>query len=283
METIDLHVHSCHSDGTLTPTELVDLAIKQGLSAIALTDHDTTTGVAEAVKAGERAGLEVIPGVELSTRYKEKEIHILGYFIDYQDETLNKSLEKIATERDNRNRKMCESLTAGGFPISYEELTENFGDAIITRAHFAKLLVKKGVLQSMDEAFRGCLNNNSPCYVMRRYPTPKEAIELILNAGGIPVLAHPLLYKMSVSELHALISELMEYGLQGIETFYSCNQGTDEAFVRKLAKEHGLIMTGGSDFHGANKPHIKLGTGKGHLIVSKELLDILQNKRNPVS
>lgn len=280
MKTIDLHVHSRYSDGTMDPAELVKLAIKQGLSAIALTDHDTTAGIEQAVTTGKEEGLEVIPGVELSTRYREREIHILGYFIDYKNEELNEALAQIAKERDNRNRKMCESLTAGGFPISYEELCENFGNAIITRAHFAKLLVKKGVVQSMDEAFRGCLNNKSPYYIMRHYPTPEEAIGLILTAGGIPVLAHPLLYKMSVSELHTLLHELKEYGLRGIETVYSCNQGTDEAFVRKLAKEYELIMTGGSDFHGENKPHIALGKGKGSLFIPYELLeDLKRNQR----
>lgn len=219
MDYIDLHVHSCHSDGTLTPTEVVARAKEHGLSAIALTDHDTTSGVAEALDAGNKLGLPVIPGVELSCLYKGKEIHMLGYHIKYDDETLVSTLKSIAEERDNRNKKMCVSLTEGGFPISYEELKENFGDTIITRAHFAKLLMKKGVVQSMNEAFQGCLNNNSPYFIVRKYPTPEEAIQLIQNAGGIPVLAHPLLYKMSVSELNELIPALIKFGLKGIEVF----------------------------------------------------------------
>ncbi len=275
METIDLHVHSCHSDGTMTPTQIVELAIKQNLVAIALTDHDTTSGIAEALKAGASVGLKVIPGIELSCKYGEKEIHILGYNLDYNNPKLLETLNQVAAERDNRNRKMCESLTLGGYPIQYEELVENYGDAIITRAHFAKLLVKKGILQSMDEAFRGCLNDKSPYFITRKYLTPEEAIHLIQRAGGIPVLAHPLLYKLSVTELGKLLNTLKEHGLRGIEALYSCNQGTDEAFVRKLAKEHKLFITGGSDFHGTNKPHIQLGRGTGHLFVPSDLLDNL--------
>lgn len=276
MERIDLHVHSNHSDGTMTPAAVVARAKEKGLVAMALTDHDTTTGISEAIQAAKENDIEIIPGVELSCHYHEKEIHILGYYIDYEKESLNQTLASIAKERDNRNKKMCETLTAGGFPISYEELLENYGDAIITRAHFAKLLFKKGAVGSMDEAFRGCLNNNSPYYVMRNYPTPQEAIDIIKNAGGIPVLAHPLLYKMSVSEIHKLIEDLIPCGLKGIETFYSCNKGTDEAFVKKLAKDYKLIMTGGSDFHGENKPHIEIGSGMGHLVVDAELLKTLK-------
>lgn len=272
MERIDLHVHSCCSDGTLTPTELVSHAAEQQLSAFALTDHDTVEGVAEALHAAKGKSLQVIPGVELSVDYKGKEIHILGYQIDYTDAHLRETLEKVTKERDNRNRKMTVALTEGGYPISYEELIDTFGDVVITRAHFAKLLLKKGLVESMDEAFRGCLNNKSPYFINRRYLTPEEAMKLIQDAGGIPVLAHPLLYKMSVTELNELLTYLEPLGLKGIEAIYSCNRGNDEAFCKKLAFEHNLFITGGSDFHGANKPHIEMGTGMGKLYVDKSLL-----------
>ncbi len=283
MRYIDLHVHSNCSDGTLTPEELVLRGIKNDLVAFALTDHDTVAGVARAIKKAEELDnhIQVIPGVELSCQYKvspdrNAEIHILGYQIDYENETLVSTLEKIAKERDNRNKKMCKKLHDAGYPISYEELTEKYGNMVITRAHFAKLLLENGGVPSMDYAFRTCLAVDSPYFVNREYLTPKDAVDLIQNSGGIPVLAHPLLYKMSVSEIRRMLETLKNYGIRGIEALYSRNHGTDEAFVRKLAGEYKLFITGGSDFHGANKPDIEMGVGTGHLRVPVMLLENLR-------
>ena len=283
MRYIDLHVHSNCSDGTLTPEELVLRGIKNDLVAFALTDHDTVDGVARAVKkAAELANhIQVIPGVELSCQYdvspdRNVEIHILGYQIDYANETLLTTLQKVAKERDNRNKKMCDNLQKAGYPISYEELTEKFGNLIITRAHFAKLLLENGGVPSMDHAFHTCLAIDSPYFVNREYLTPKNAIALIQSAGGIPVLAHPLLYKMSVSEIRTMLDTLKSYGIRGIEAIYSRNHGTDEAFVRKLADEYELFITGGSDFHGSNKPDIEMGTGTGNLRIPVMLLENLR-------
>lgn len=283
MRYIDLHVHSNCSDGTLTPEELVLRGIKNDLVAFALTDHDTVDGVHRALqKAAEMDNhIQVIPGVELSCQYpvsadRDVEIHILGYHIDYNDKTLVSTLKEVAEERDNRNKKMCENLHNAGYPITYEELIEKYGDMIITRAHFAKLLLENGGVPSMDAAFRSCLAIDSPYFVNRRYLTPKAAIELIKNAGGIPVLAHPLLYKMSVSEIRAMLDTLKADGIRGIEALYSRNHGTDEAFVRKLADEYDLFITGGSDFHGDNKPDIEMGVGTGNLRVPVMLLENLR-------
>ncbi len=276
MNMIDLHVHSCHSDGTLTPSELVELAVSKNLAAFALTDHDTVNGIPEALRAAEGLSLKVIPGVELSTDYNGTEVHILGYQIDYTDIDLLRTLEDIVKERDNRNIKMCNKLCEAGYPITYEELMKEYGDHVITRAHFAKFLVGRGAIDSIDAAFRGPLNNHSPYFVTRKYLKPEEAVELIISKGGIPVLAHPLLYKLSVSEIHELCKTLCVCGLKGIEAKYSSNKGNDEAFVKKVAKEHGLFITGGSDFHGANKPHIQLGTGMGNLYVPETLLENLK-------
>lgn len=283
MRYIDLHVHSTCSDGTLTPEELVLRGIQNDLVAFALTDHDTVDGVERAVKKAEELEnhIQVIPGVELSCQYpvtpdRNVEIHILGYQIDYHDKELVDTLGRVARERDNRNRKMCENLHNAGYPISYEELTNKFGDMIITRAHFAKLLLENGGVPSMEHAFHTCLAIDSPYFVNRQYLTPKDAIRLIQNSGGIPVLAHPLLYKLSVSEIRRMLDILTGYGIRGIEALYSRNHGTDEAFVRKLADEYSLFITGGSDFHGDNKPDIDMGTGTGDLRVPVMLLENLK-------
>lgn len=281
MQYIDLHVHSNCSDGTCTPEELVNLAIDSKLVAFALTDHDTVDGVARAVEAAKDKNIQVIPGVELSCEYqlpsgRKKEIHILGYNLDYTQPDLLETLSAVAKERDDRNRKMCENLHAAGYPIDYESLTERFGSTILTRAHFARFLLEKGAIPSIDSAFKKILAQDGPYFVMRKYLTPETGIELIKKAGGIPVLAHPLLYKMSVTELHGLLTELKGCGLKGIEAMYSRNHGNDEAFVRKLARDFDLFITGGTDFHGANKPDLELGKGEGNLRVPVMLLENLK-------
>jgi hypothetical protein len=281
MKYIDLHVHSNCSDGTFSPEELVDLAEDKKLVAFALTDHDTVDGVARAMQAAQGRHIQVIPGVELSCEYvisseKKKEIHILGYNLNWEQPALRDALDAAAAERDERNRKMCENLHAAGFPIDYPSLCERFGSTILTRAHFARFLMEKGAIPSIDFAFKEILAQSGPYFVMRKYLTPKKGIELIKEAGGTPVLAHPLLYKMSVTELRKLLTELKEYGLAGIEAIYSRNRGNDEAFVRKLASEYDLFITGGTDFHGANKPDLEIGTGEGNLRVPVMLLESLK-------
>lgn len=284
MDTIDLHVHSCFSDGTSTPEQLVQLAKKAGLKAFALTDHDTVDGVAKAISCGKAANIQVIPGIELSCEYvvspqKKKEIHILGYYLDYTQPALNAALSRIAKERDERNRKMCDKLYQAGYPITYEELTARFPIKILTRAHFAKFLYEKEAVGSIDAAFRKILAQDGPYFVMRQYLTPQKGIEIIKKAGGIPVLAHPMLYKLSVSEIRNLLTELKSGGLIGLEVLYSRNQGNDEAFLRKLAQEFDLSITGGTDFHGDNKPDLSIGTGTGNLQIPYSLLEKLQSRR----
>lgn len=281
MQYIDLHVHSDCSDGTFSPEELVQLALDNELVAFSLTDHDTVDGVGRALAAAENRPISVIPGVELSCEYvvspeKKKEIHILGYNIDYTLPELREALVRVAEERDNRNRKMCENLHGAGFPIDYEALTERFGSTILTRAHFARFLLEQGAIPSIDAAFKKILAEDGPYFVPRRYLTPEEGISLIKKAGGKPVLAHPLLYKFSVTQLHDLITELKGYGLVGIEAMYSRNRGNDEAFVRKLARDFDLFITGGTDFHGANKPDLEIGRGEGNLRVPVILLENLK-------
>ncbi|MBP3544617.1 MAG: PHP domain-containing protein [Lachnospiraceae bacterium] len=269
---IDLHVHSDVSDGTYTPTELVEYALKKGLTAMALTDHDTVDGVEEALRCAEGTGLELIPGVELSAEYLGRDIHILGLFLDYQSEKFRAYLQEFKNTRDMRNVKMAECLTAHKMPVTVEELKAEYGDAVLTRAHFAKFLKKKGFVNSYDEAFMRFLGDDKPCYVPRERITPEGAVKLIHEAKGIAVLAHPLLYHLGMDELEVLVKQLKSYGLDAIEAIYSMNKGRDERRMKELAKKYGLLITGGSDFHGATKPHIDLGTGQGNLLIPAALL-----------
>lgn len=273
---IDLHVHSTESDGMLTPTELVTEAVKIGLSAFALTDHDTVNGIAEAKAAAASSSIELISGVELSTEYKGKEVHMVGLFLDETNPNLLEHLARFRDNRDNRNQKMYLKLQEEGFDISEEALREMFPDAVLTRAHVARFLLEKGYIKSMAVAFDKYIGDGCRCYVPREKITPQEAIGLIHSAGGKAILAHPILYHMSDQRLRELISDCKGIGLDGIEAIYSTYQPGEERYIRKLATEYDLRLSGGSDFHGSNKPTIKLGSGMGHLFVPYELLDKLR-------
>lgn len=276
MRTIDLHVHSNASDGTLSPREVVKLAKRTGLSAMALTDHDTVSGIPEANEEGNRSGIEIIPGIEMSSKYLDKEIHILGLFIDINDNIFQSVINSQVENRDLRNQKMVQRFNDYGFELTYDELLDTFGDCIITRAHFANIMVKKGWVRTKAEAFDKYLGNDCPLYVSRDRMEPEDAIKLIKGAGGIAVLAHPLQYKFTSHELDNLVIRLQAAGLTGIEAIYSANRGFDEVSVRSLARKHGLLITGGSDFHGDNKPDIRLGTGRDNLSIPYDILDELK-------
>lgn len=276
MKRIDLHVHSNASDGTFTPSELVSYALKKGLTAMALTDHDTVSGVKEAAAAAEGTGLCLIPGVELSAEYRGRDIHMLGLFLDYEAEPFLAYLTEFKTIRDERNKQMAARLSEYGMKVSMEEMRQEYGEAVLTRAHFAKILVKKGYVRSYDEAFDRFLGDGRPCYIPRKRITPEGAIELIHQAKGLAALAHPLLYHLGMDELKILVRQLKNQGLDGIEAIYAMNSGRDERRMKELAEEFDLLITGGSDFHGATKPHIDLGVGRGDLFVPEEILTKLK-------
>ena len=280
MDAIDLHVHSTHSDGTLTPEELVRKAHEINLAAMALTDHDTIDGVPEAVEAGKKYNIEVIPGVELSTFYNDKEIHIVGLYIQYMNPEFKKELEALRNVRRNRNIQMCQKFTELGMPLDYDEMEKEYSDAVITRAHFADFLLKKGYIKSRNEAFDRYIGLNGPCYVPRKKMTPAEAITIIKAAGGVPILAHPVLYHLGKEQLSKLMDYLCDSGIVGLEAIYSTYTMGDELEMKNLAGERGLIISGGSDYHGANKPHIQLGVGKGHLFVPYSLLKTIKKYRS---
>lgn len=281
MNYIDLHVHSTASDGSYTPSELVRYAIKKGLIAFALTDHDTTAGIDEALNEAELINdfspIKVIPGIELSAEYKGKDIHILGLNIDYRNKEFQERIEYFRNIRAERNVKMIELLNKQGFKITEEQLKERFKDAVITRAHFAIMLVECGYVKDKDIAFKKYLNPGCPCYVPRTRINVIDAISLIHLANGKAVLAHPLLYHFSETELDSLVALLKENGLQGLEAIYSSNKWNDESRMKQLAKKYDLFITGGSDFHGLAKPTLDLGIGYGDLKVPEKLLSNILN------
>lgn len=274
-EYIDLHVHSNISDGTLSPTEVVKSAKEMGLFAIALTDHDTIDGIEEALRAGEKHDIKVIPGIEISADYKGGDLHILGFDIDYKNDEFVKKIAICRDSRYNRNLKMVEKINEQGFPLTWEIMLERFGDNSITRAHFAKYLLDEGYVSSKEEAFLKYLNPGCPCYVSRDKVTPEQAISMIKEANGHPVLAHPMLYKMTREQIESVIVMLKGYGLEGIEAVYSLNTPEDDDFLLKVAKRHDLFITGGSDFHGSIKPDIQIGKGRGNLIITKDMCKML--------
>ncbi len=293
---IDLHVHSTRSDGTYSPTELVDYAITKNLKAFALTDHDTTDGLEEAVSYAQNlrqqyladgneelaaAVPEIIPGIELSTEQDGRDIHIVGLFIDYKNPAFCDYLKHFVESRDLRNEKMCKLLQEAGIDITYQALQETFPDSVITRAHYAKYMLNHGYIKSMKEAFERYIGDHCPYFIPREKVTPAQAVELILQADGIPILAHPILYGMGSAKLDSVVGELKAAGLMGIEALYSTYTAADERQIRSLASKYNLLISGGSDFHGSNKPDLDLGVGYGKLNVPDFVLeDIRATRKN---
>ncbi len=270
MKRIDLHVHTTASDGTCSPSEVVRLAKEKGLAAIAITDHDTVSGYAEAAKAGEELGVEVVPGIEISTRYLGP-VHILGYYLDTKSPVLNEVSEWLVKDRDRRNRKIVSLMQADGLQVSYEQMQERFG-AVIGRPHFAKLLMEMGLAESINDAFARFVERGQKYYASRNFLPIERSIRLIREAGGVPVLAHPFQYKLEDAQLRDLIALCIKNGLMGMECRYSGYSEEQIEYLLALAKEYALIPTGGSDFHGSVKPHIALGDGTGGLEVPYRFL-----------
>lgn len=278
---IDLHVHSVHSDGTLTVSQLVEYASKIHLRAIALTDHDSVAGVREMRSLCKEAGIDFVPGVELSTEYIspdnsfQKEVHLLGYFVDETDGEFLKYLHEYLHSRLHRNEQMVEKLQACGISITLNDLEAQYPDSVITRAHMARYLSDNGQVKNMNEAFRKYLGDNAPCFVSRKKVSTPDAITLIHNAGGLAVLAHPPLYNLKKKDMDEMVDTLSQSGLDGIECVYSTYYNDEEHHMKEYAKKYSLLKTGGSDFHGSNKQYIHLGKGKGNLYVPYEFYENL--------
>ena len=274
MKTIDLHVHSSASDGTVSPSSLAALASSLSLSAFALTDHDTTDGIEEAVLASRSLpdGPEVIPGIELSTDFEGTEVHIVGLDLSYQDPGFQAFLNALRQNRLSKNQEMIHRMADGGIPISYEQMAELFGECVWTRAHFARYLLSIGLVQSISEAFHSYIGENCRYYVAGKKISTIQAVSIIRQFGGIPILAHPLQYPLDDFSLRTMISTLKSSGLIGIEVYYSAYTIPQAQYLLSLANEFSLLPSGGSDFHGTNKPSVHLGQGSGNLPISAELL-----------
>lgn len=276
---IDLHVHSTESDGTLTPEDLVAEAKKAELAAFALTDHDTCQGVGKAMPLAASAGIELIPGIELSTDYHGKEVHIVGLYIDIENEQLLKKTAEYRKCRSERNALMVEALRKEGLSITMEELVAENPDCVITRANIARFLYEHGQIKSVREAFDRYIGDHCKCYVGRLKVASTDAVRLIKEAGGTAILAHPLLYGLSNTNLQKMIDALKPVGLDGLEAIYSTYTTGEEQQMKRLARENGLLISGGSDFHGSNKPDIALGRGRGHLYIPYSVLETIKAGR----
>lgn len=279
MRAIDLHTHTDYSDGSKTPKELIDYAIEKGLAAIAITDHDTVAGLDEAIRYAEDKDIRLIPGVELATEYEGQDIHIVGLNINHHLPDFAARLQDFVDERDARNTKMCRLLSEAGFPMTYEELQDMFPGSVITRGHFARFMLAKGYTTYLKEAFERYIGDRGPYFIPREKITAAEGVKMIISAGGIPVLAHPLLYHMSWERIGRLTDTLIPAGLMAIEAIYTTNEGSDERDTRRFAAERNLLISGGSDYHGAAKPRTDLGVGFGKLFVPEEVLDDLLERQ----
>lgn len=282
MKWIDLHVHSSESDGTFPPAALVRHAQRCGLSAFALTDHDNTNGLEEASREALLCGIELIPGIEFSTEYHGTDIHILGLDFDWKHPDFQNRVRFYQEERLRRNQTMIDRMAADGIDISYRQMADAFGETVWTRAHFARYLEDNGYVEHMWDAFKTHIGEDCRYFVPRQKVSPAEVTELVRTCGGIPVLAHPFQYRFSDEELRTLLKKLKMHGLLGIEVYYSLYGREQEQYLLSLAAEFGLAPSGGSDFHGANKPGIALGSGRGSLSVPYEILTGLREARASV-
>lgn len=273
MKIIDLHVHTTASDGTNTFDEIVDLAKEKMLSAIAITDHDTM----DAVNDDKVDGIEIVPGIEFSTKYKSK-LHILGYYIDKDNKQLKTELKSIVDDRNERNEKVVEAMREDGISITYDEMQNRFGN-VIGRPHFAEVLVENGRALSVQDAFDRYLLNGRRYGFLRRTIPMERCIELINDAGGVAVIAHPFEYSYDKNSLFELIHSCVKCGVKGIECRHPKHDYGQMTYLENICDEMNLIKTGGSDYHGAVKQGISLGSGIGTLIIPYEWLDSIKSKR----
>ncbi len=279
MKKIDLHIHTTISDGSYTPKEIIDLAKNANLSAIAITDHDTVVGIEEAILYAKKVGnIELIPGVEITTDFYGS-VHILGYFLNIYDNVFLARLKKVQKSREERNEKMLKKLLENGVDMSIKELNHLAGNNLIGRPHMAELLVKKEYATNIDHAFSRFLGIGGLCYVPRERITPQDGISMIIDNGGIAVLAHPVHVRVeSQSEFEEILLDLKNAGLAGIEAFHIDHSTQDTDYYLEIAKRYDLVITGGSDFHGKYKSSVKIGTGRGNLSIPYSFLDNLRQR-----
>ncbi len=277
MGWIDLHLHTTASDGVLSPSEIVRYAREQGLQAVAITDHDTIDGNAEALDEGAKSGLEVISGVEISAQFDLGSMHILGFFIDIGNTALKERLSLLQETRAQRNPKMVEKLRELGVELSYDEILHASGGGQVGRPHFAQVLLRKGYVNTVQEAFDRYLGKGAPAYVNKFRFDPEEAMKLIREAGGIPVLAHPFtLHIPSPHQLDALFGELVPLGLMGIEVFYPEHTKDQISLYKGLTQKHDLLVTGGSDYHGIEADKVEIGIRSRDMKLSYSMVEAMK-------
>lgn len=274
MRLIDLHTHTTASDGSFTPSEVCQLAIDKNLAAIAITDHDTVSGVAEAVQYGAEhsADIEIIPGVEVSCEYQGREIHILGYYMDYMNPALSEPLDAVKEARLKRTLDMCRLFQEDGIDMTLEKLQAGNPKTVITRAHFARVLLEEGICKTKDQVFKSYIGEKNKYYIPNPNISCEEAMRIITTYGKAAFLAHPLLYKLGYQQIEELIVYLKSLGLTGIEAYHSSNNSYESDRLRNIAAKHGLLVSGGTDFHGVIKPDIQLGSGRGGMRITEGIL-----------
>ncbi len=279
----DLHTHSTASDGSDTPADLMKVAAASGLKAVALTDHDTVSGLVQARDAASALGLEFVPGIEFGVKTDRGNMHILGYYMDTEEQGFRKTLERVQKARADRTPKLLARLEELGLPVSQEELDAITGGGQVGRPHFARLMVEKGYVKDVSQAFTRYLARGAKAYVPKSVLYPSDAIDAIHSAGGLAVLAHPFsLMCDTYRELSERVKKLCHMGIDGMECWYSEHS---EEFTRRcldLCREFDIVATGGSDYHGTAKPYIKLGRGKGGLKVPYECVIALKERRKRI-
>ncbi len=278
---IDFHTHSTASDGTLTPSALVDAASDAGLTALALTDHDTVAGVAEAIGAAEGKALVFVPGVEISARMDRGVLHIVGLHVDHESLELARSLDNLVELRNARNTQIIEKLCDHGLRLTIDEV-KALSKGVVGRPHFAQAMLNRGYVKNTKEAFIQYLTPGTPTYVPKERLERGRAIELIRSAGGVPVLAHPKETKLDGRDFDNLVRDLTNSGLEGIEVFCSGHEPGRCRQYTRLAEKYGLVRSGGSDFHGTIKSDIRLGRGPGKLFVPDDLVEPIADRAEQI-
>lgn len=276
-DRVDLQTHSTYSDGTFTPREILEHANEEGLVAVALTDHDTVAGLDEFQAAGEELGIETLPGVELSCRVLKQDVDVLGYLIDPDDDQLQGRLETLREHRRERMPKMLDDLEEEGIGLDLEDVRAHATGNVLGRPHLAQALVEHGHVDTVDEAFDRFIGEDGPAYVPKDRLGPKQAVDAIHQAGGVAVMAHPCY--VHPAYFPSVLETLVEAGLDGLEVYYPDHDRQHVAFFTQQARRHDLVMTGGSDFHGDNKPHIELGAGRGDLRVPYRCVEALRARK----
>ncbi len=276
MKICDLHTHSNYSDGTLTPTELLNLAIDSGISAVALCDHNTVDGVPQFLEAAKGKAIEAVAGCEITTEYNGIELHVLGLFIPKDKfKAVNDFCEALNLRKKQANKKLVEDLNKAGYEIDYEKLVTQNVKGQINRAHVARVLVEKGYCESIPQAFKTLLKDGGQFYKSPKREDTIETIRFLKDIGAVPVIAHPF-YSTTSENLSDFWEEAVKSGLVGMESHYPMYDEKTAALAALTAEKYGILHSGGSDFHGTNKPHISIGSGKGNLRVPYEFFEKLK-------